>query len=157
MTAEGAIREEVRERVWSVLREVARPDSRFAWDFAEFIADYEGSREGADRLLSLADDHTCENWLVTPDNNLDPLRELLIERNTPFLMPSYGIRRGFLALDPGDVPDGEAALASVLDGMNRFADSVSLETLETGHPPLDVMVTGASFVTTDGLRVGDAP
>ena len=29
--------------VWEKLRKVARADSRFAWDFAEFIADYEGS------------------------------------------------------------------------------------------------------------------
>ncbi|WP_251329406.1 5-formyltetrahydrofolate cyclo-ligase [Haloplanus pelagicus] len=154
MTDEPSIRNEVRERVWSQLREVARPDSRFAWDFGEFIADYEGSDAGAERLLDLADDHDCESWLVTPDNNLDPLRERLIERPTPFLMPTYGIRRGFLSLDPADVPDGAAAFASVLDGMTRFAERAPLDALEADHPPLDVMVTGASFVTPDGLRMG---
>jgi len=154
MTDEPSIRNEVRERVWSQLREVARPDSRFAWDFGEFIADYEGSDAGADRLLELADDRDCGTWLVTPDNNLDPLRERLIERSIPFLMPTYGIRRGFLSLDPADVPDGQAAFAATLDGMTRFADRVPLETLEADHPPLDIMVTGASFVTPDGLRMG---
>jgi 5-formyltetrahydrofolate cyclo-ligase len=148
------VRTEVRKRVWEKLREVAVPDSRFAWDFSEFIADYEGSHSGAVRLLELAETNSWESWLVTPDNNLDPLRERLIERDMPYLMPTYGIRRGFLGLDPDDVPSGEAAFASVLDGMNRFAERQSLEELEENHPPLDVMVTGASFVTKDGLRMG---
>lgn len=33
-------KESVRERVWSELRKVAVPDSRFHLDFGEFIADY---------------------------------------------------------------------------------------------------------------------
>lgn len=148
------VRTEVRERVWEKLREVAEPDSRFAWDFGEFIADYDGSDQGAERLLDLADQQSWDSWLVTPDNNLDSLREHLIERETPYLMPTYGIRRGVLGLDPADVPPGEAAFASVLDGMNRFAERRPLEDLEAKHPSLDVMVTGASFVTRDGLRMG---
>src|SRR5258708_22383406 len=43
-------REAIRQRVWADLRHVARPDSRFHWDFAEFITDYEGSEAGADRI-----------------------------------------------------------------------------------------------------------
>ena len=149
-----SIRNDTREQVWSQLRNVARPDSRFAWDFGEFIADYEGSDDGAERLLELADDCDCETWLVTPDNNLDPLRERLIERETSYLMPSYGIRRGFLSLTPTSVPEGQAPFAATLDGMNRFADRVSLDVLEADYRPLDIMVTGASFVTPDGLRMG---
>jgi 5-formyltetrahydrofolate cyclo-ligase len=149
-----SLREDARERVWAELREVARPDSRFAWDFAEFIADYEGSDAGAERLLARADDRGHERWFLTPDNNLDPLRERLIECGTAFLMPTYGIRRGFLRLDPADVPAGQAAFAATLDGMNRFAERVPLDDLEASHPGLDVLVTGASFVTRGGLRMG---
>lgn len=154
MSDSAVSRDAVRERVWNDLREVARPDSRFAWDFAEFIADYDGSDDGAERLLTYADDQEHTTWLVTPDNNLNPLRERLIERGTPFLMPTYGIRRGFLRLDPANVPDGRAAFAATLDGMTRFAERVPLTDLEDAHPPLDCMVTGASFVTHDGLRMG---
>lgn len=149
-----SVRDEARERVWTDLREVARPDSRFAWDFAEFIADYEGSDRGAGRVLDYADERSHERWLVTPDNNLDPLRERLIDRGVAFLMPTYGIRRGFLRLDPADVPDGQAAFAATLDGMTRFAEPVPIDELEASHAGLDVMVTGASFVTRGGLRMG---
>lgn len=154
MGEETALREETRERVWSELREVARPDSRFAWDFSSFIADYEGSEDGANRLLQRAEDRGDASWFITPDNNLDPLRERLIERGESFVMPTYGIRRGFLRLDPTDVPTQQAAFAATLDGMNRFADRIELSEMESHLDPLDAMVTGASFVTGDGLRMG---
>lgn len=155
MTDNGhGIRDETRERVWSDLREVARPDSRFGWDFSSFIADYEGSDQGATRLLTRGENQGYEHWFVTPDNNLDPLRERLVERGVPFVMPTYGIRRGFLRLEPDDVPEGQAAFAGTLDGMNRFASRIELETMERTLAPLDCMITGASFVTEDGLRMG---
>ena len=39
--------DEARVQIWEKLRKVARPDSRFAWNFAEFITDYEGSDQCA--------------------------------------------------------------------------------------------------------------
>ena len=33
----------MRVQTWEALRKVARPDSRFSWEFAELITDYEGS------------------------------------------------------------------------------------------------------------------
>lgn len=144
------IRNDARERVWDELRDIASPDSRFGWDFSSFIPDYEGSDRGATRLL----ERNYDNWFVTPDNNLDPLREGLLEAQTGFVMPTYGIRRGFLELAPADVPDGLSVFAATLDGMNRFASRIPLETLENEISRLDCMVTGASFVTADGLRMG---
>lgn len=154
MTEDSPLRADTRERVWNELREVARPDSRFAWDFSSFIADYEGSDEGANRLLQLAEDRGYSTWFITPDNNLDPLRKRLIEAGTPFVMPTYGIRRGFLRLDPADVPSGQEAFAATLDGMNRYASEIPLQEMEASLEPFDCMVTGASFVTRDGLRMG---
>ena len=46
-------KEVIRQRVWNDLRHVARPDSRFHWNFAEFIADYEGSDICAQRIRAL--------------------------------------------------------------------------------------------------------
>lgn len=154
MTDESGIRDEAREQVWSKLRDVAHPDSRFGWDFSSFIADYEGSEAGADRLLQRAENHGYTGWFITPDNNLDALRERLIERGESFVMPTYGIRRGFLRLDPSEVPEGQAPFASTLDGMNRFAERMLLDDMEAKLEPFDCMVTGASFVTSDGLRMG---
>ena len=46
-------KEIIRQHVYNELRHVARPDSRFHWNFAEFIADYEGSDVGAQRIRDL--------------------------------------------------------------------------------------------------------
>jgi len=154
MADDAGLRDETRERVWSDLRAVARPDSRFAWDFSSFIADYEGSDAGATRLLERAGEPASTQWFITPDNNLDPLRERLIEAGASFVMPTYGIRRGFLRLDPSAVPAGQAAFASTLDGMNRFGERIPLSEMEDSLEPFEYMVTGASFVTGDGLRMG---
>jgi 5-formyltetrahydrofolate cyclo-ligase len=148
------VRQEYRQEVWDDLREVARPDSRFAWDFNEFIADYEGSKRGAEHIRNLGDEIGVESWFVTPDNNLDSLRESLIKDDIPFVMPSYGIRRGLLRLDSEGIPDGEETFASVLDGVNRFGEELSLTQLSEKYDQFDILVTGASFVTTDGLRMG---
>jgi 5-formyltetrahydrofolate cyclo-ligase len=41
----------VRERVFTELRKVALPDSRFHYDFGEFIADFVGSDQAIDALM----------------------------------------------------------------------------------------------------------
>jgi 5-formyltetrahydrofolate cyclo-ligase len=151
---DDGIRNDARERVWKDLRDVALPDSRFGWDFSSFIADYEGSDACATKIRTRAARRGYDSWFVTPDNNLNILREQLIEEPTEFVMPTYGIRRGFLRLVPEDVPDGQAAFASTLDGMTRFASRIELGAMERELPKLDCMVTGASFVTHDGLRMG---
>ena len=64
----------VRERVWRELRKVAVPDSRFHYDFGEFIADFEGGEEAVQRLVE-HDFYQKSNYIfITPDNCLDRLR-----------------------------------------------------------------------------------
>jgi len=42
-----------RERIWAELAKVARPDSRFHWDFSSFICDFQGSKKCSDRVLEM--------------------------------------------------------------------------------------------------------
>ena len=37
---------EARVQIWEELLRVAKPDSKFSWQFSEFICDYEGSEKG---------------------------------------------------------------------------------------------------------------
>ena len=37
---------EARVQIWEELLRVAKPDSKFSWQFSEFICDYEGQRKG---------------------------------------------------------------------------------------------------------------
>ena len=62
---------DVRARVFQDLRRVARPDSRFHFDFAEFIADFEGSEDAARRLMAHPAWEFSHFAFITPDNCLE--------------------------------------------------------------------------------------
>ena len=41
-----------RIRIWEELLKVAKSDSKFSWQFSEFICDYEGSEKGTELLTA---------------------------------------------------------------------------------------------------------
>jgi len=142
-----------RERIWTELAKVARPDSRFHWDFSSFIADFEGSDECARRIRSLDSYRMGGAVFITPDNSTEALRAQVIADGRPVLMTTYGIVRGFLALDAGSVKAGQEAYAATLDGMDRHARPVTLAQISPWGP-LRLLVTGGSAVSTNGVRFG---
>jgi 5-formyltetrahydrofolate cyclo-ligase len=143
----------IRERIWTRLRDVARPDTRFHLNFAEVIPDFEGSEAATDRLVADPAFDASSFAFVTPDNCLTDLRRRMIEAGKPFVMSTYGIYRGFLLLDPADVPPGAALYAAWLDGMEHFGKPVTLEEIaQRGR--FDWLVTGASAVSVNGVRFG---
>jgi len=87
--------DDYRERIWAELAKVARPDSRFHWDFSSFICDFEGSEKCADRVLELdaLKSRGDRQVFITPDNCLEDLRYKLIKAGIPFVMTTYGIIR----------------------------------------------------------------
>ena len=142
-----------RQRIWDRLKDVARPDARFHFKFSEFIPDFEEVEAATDRLLAIEGIAKARLVFVTPDNSMIELRRRLIMSGTPFIMPTYGMQRGFLLLEPGSVPPGLEKAAAWLDGMEHFGRSVSLEDL-THIGRFDVIATGASAVSIDGVRFG---
>lgn len=143
----------VRQKIWAKLLDVARPDTRFHYNFAEVIPDFEGSEAAIDRVTQLEAYRSCQYAFITPDNCLVDLRRRMIEQEIPFVMSTYGIYRGFVLVEPGMVPKGAELYAAWLDGMEHFGRPISLqETASKG--PFDLMVTGASAVSKDGVRFG---
>jgi 5-formyltetrahydrofolate cyclo-ligase len=142
-----------RERIWAALRRVGRPDSRFHWDFSSFIADFAGSDAATARVLELPAWREAAEVFITPDNSTELLRRAAISAGKTLLTTTYGIRRGFLRLEAGVVPAHEISYAATLDGMDRYATSVSLTRLEGGQP-LRLLVTGGSAISRNGIRFG---
>jgi 5-formyltetrahydrofolate cyclo-ligase len=142
-----------RERIWAELAEVARPDSRFHWDFSSFIADFEGSDVCAERVAELDAYRGGGLVFITPDNSTEALRMRAIDDRRPFLMTTYGLVRGFVYLEPDAVPKGEHRYAATLDGMDRYARPVSLAEIED-MAPIDLLVTGGSAISSNGVRFG---
>lgn len=143
----------VRERVWRELRRYARPDSRFHYNFSEFIPDFEGSERCAEAIRRMGIYKRSKLLFITPDNCLEILRMYAILDSKPFIMPTYGIKRGFVHLSRQLVPQGKEDFAATLDGAERFGRYVSLEEIaEMGR--IDLMITGASAVSVSGVRYG---
>src|SRR3954447_58926 len=126
-TAAQAARD-TRARVWAELRGVARPVSLFHWEFASFIPDFAGSEACTDRITALPAWAGLKDRrvFVTPDNSTEDFRRRLLLLRQPFVITTYGIVRGFLAVDPADVPPGEERYAATLDGADRYGRPLSL-------------------------------
>lgn len=145
---------EARIEIWEKLRSVARPDSRFSWEFSEFITDYEGSDKCADNLAGTEQYQKAEVIFITPDNNLEKFRERAFLDKKTVVMTNYGITRGFFLIKPGMVPEGKEELASLLDGVSRYWKHQTLAQLKASVGHIDMMVTGASAITPSGIRFG---
>jgi len=143
----------IRERVWRELRKVAKPDSRFHFDFSSFIPDFEGSDKCAEAIRNMEIYKRARNLMITPDNCLELLREYSIKDGKLVVMPTYGIKRGFVQLSRDLVPSGKEDFAATLDGAERFGKYLPISELK-GLKKIDLMVTGASVVSINGVRYG---
>lgn len=146
-------KDEARQAVWRQLRKVARPDSRFHLDFNEYIPDFEGSDAATERLTALDIYRDASTLFITPDNCLERLRAQVVRDGKTQIVSTYGIRRGLIELKPEDVPQNMAAYAVLLDLIEQMGRRLSLSDLRQGHR-LDLIVTGASVVSMDGIRFG---
>ena len=108
-----------RVKIWEELLKVARPDSKFSWQFSEFIADYEGSDKGAALLASTDMYKNAKVIFITPDNNLEKLRETAFRDKKTVVLTNYGITSGFslIRLSPSR-REGGGCLP--LDGVSRY-------------------------------------
>jgi 5-formyltetrahydrofolate cyclo-ligase len=139
--------------VWDRLREVARPDSRLHFDFAHIHPDFEGSDQAAKRLLDEGIAADPALVFAVPDGAVQSARELLLRRGARILLSTYCMRRGFRLLDPGRIDAADYAFAATLDGVERFGIEVTVaEMAKLG--PLDLVLTGAAAVSSNGTRVG---
>lgn len=144
----------VRERVWTELRKVAVADSRFHFDFGEFIADFEGGEAAVDRLIDNPYYRDARLIFITPDNCLDRLRLQALKDGKLVLMTTYSIKRGFWLLDPKKIDPETYLYASTLDGMERVGQHMTLADIQTKLPNVDYMVTGTGAINLDGVRFG---
>ena len=138
---------EARVQIWEELLRVAKPDSKFSWQFSEFICDYEGSEKGTALLTATDMYKNARVIFITPDNNLETLREQAFRDKKTVVMTNYGITRGFFLIRPGQIPEGKEEIASLLDGVSRYWKHQTLAQLKEAVGHIDMMVTGASAMT----------
>lgn len=143
----------VRRLVWSRLSKVARPDSRFDLDLSLFVPDYEGSDRCEAQLLDLEAMRQATTVFVAPDNSLEGFRAKAMGLGKRLLVPTYGMKRGFVLLDGPRIDPARFELAATLDGMERIGRVLTLDDLRS-LGKVDVVVTGAVAATTQGVHFG---
>ncbi|MCJ1245524.1 hypothetical protein MMC30_002728 [Trapelia coarctata] len=144
----------VREKVWKELRKVAFPDSRFDFDFSEFIADFEGSSEALTRLTELSCYKNARTIFIAPDNCLDVLRLRALRDGKLILMTTYAIRRGFRLLNPSEIDPSRYEFAATLDGAEKVARPITLFEILDEKMGIELMVTGTGAINMEGVRFG---
>lgn len=150
----GDHKSQVRKEVWSALRKVALPDSRFHFDFSSFIANFEGSSIATEKLIALACYHSAKVVFITPDNCLEGLRLATLQAGKTILTTTYAIKRGFWLLDPATIPPQRYEYASTLDGLEKLARPVKLASIAAENVKVDLMVTGTGAINMEGVRFG---
>lgn len=140
---------EIRARMLTV----ARPDSRFDMDLDSFIPAFPGIEAASSAAAATEMFQAARTLFVTPDNAMQPLRRLALAAGKTIVMPTYGLRRGFLSLGPANVDPALALYASWGDGAEHFGAFVPIAEV-SAIGPLDLCLVGAATVTTAGRRFG---
>ncbi|MCB9423261.1 MAG: GntR family transcriptional regulator [Ardenticatenaceae bacterium] len=143
----------LRQLIWDQLRQVAIPDSRFHWNFEEFVPDFAGSEQCVLSIRNMEWYQESKILFVAPDNSLTKVRQQAIEDQKTLIVATYALARGFHLIVPGNVPAGLEHFAATLDGLEIFSKTISLEDiLPLGK--IDLLITGISLVTDKGVRWG---
>lgn len=139
----------IRER----LRAVALPDSRFDMDLDRFIPAFEDVDAATRRAVGRPAFHSAKTIFVTPDNSMQEFRYLALAAGKTLVIPTYGLRRGFLRISLESYDTSLALYASWGDGIEHFGLPVAVEDL-SALGSIDLIVAGAAAVTANGLRFG---
>ena len=145
--------ERVRRVVWQRLVEVARPDSRFDLDLRQFVPDFADRSRADAEVLAQGEWAGAQTIFMMPDNSLRELRLHALTGGKRLVVPTFGLRRGFVLLDGGLMNDEDKSLAATLDGMEQLGHRIGPGDLgRIEH--VDLVVTGATAATTDGRVIG---
>ena len=144
---------DLRQQVWQELRKVAKPDSRFHWEFENFVPDFENSYKCVKSIREMNWYKNSKIIFLAPDNSLTEMRKRAIEDGKHLIVATHAIVRGFRSIDASAVPQGCEAFAATLDGIESFGKPISLEDIKK-LPGIDLLITGISLVTESGVRWG---
>jgi len=114
------------------------------------IPNFIGAEEAARRLSRQAEFKSARIVKVNPDSPQRKVRTAVLSSGKILIMPSPRLRKGFVILDSGKIPEGLFSGASTIRGAFRYGQFCSLRDL----PKIDLVVAGSVAVSMDGVRIG---
>lgn len=144
---------QLRALVRDHLAAIAVPDSRWHLDVLRFVPDFNGSDLAQKRISEHPSFAAASTVFIAPDNSLTALIESALDSGKRVVVPTYGMRRGMVLLDPAEVGAADRPFASTLDGLERFGRNLDVAGLRS-LGSVDVLVSGGLAFTTHGIHVG---
>ncbi|MDH5362648.1 MAG: 5-formyltetrahydrofolate cyclo-ligase [Aigarchaeota archaeon] len=142
------IKEKIRERVWELMER--RNIARFPRPVVGRIPNFEGADRAAKRLADLPVFQRAEVLKVNPDSPQRWVRQAALFQGKKLVMPTPRLKRGFLLLDPANIPGSGLRAASTISGAFVNGKPVKLRDL----PRVDLVVAGSVAVSPEGARIG---
>ena len=148
-TDAGKAKKELRERIWSALRELGAarfPGARHR------IPNFTGAEAAAVRLAETPRFRRAGVLKSNPDLPQRPVRHLALQagKRVYLAAPRLAADKPFVLLDPARLPPDRLWHASSIRGAMELGRPVSIRQMR----PIDLIVTGCVGVGTDGARLG---
>jgi len=142
------LREGLRRRVWDLLEE--RGVAVFPRPVHGRIPSFKGADEAAARLINELKGKRIEAVFVNPDAPQAPVRRRFLEEGVKIYVSTPRISKGFILLDPINIPRTSYGVASTIGGMFKYG--------VVAHPRemdfIDIFIAGSVVVDYRGGRLG---
>lgn len=138
-------KQEIRERIWSEMER--KGIATFPLPCFGRIPNFKGAEVAALKLQSIDEYKDAHVIMISPDSPQTPVRRLALLDGKLLVMPTPGLKSGYLIIRPERVK-GKEKEASTIRGAFKHGE------LTNAPPTLDLIVEGSVAVDLDGYRLG---
>jgi len=138
-------KQEIREKIWSEMEE--KGIATFPLPCFGRIPNFKGAEVTALKLRSIDESKDASSVMIGPDSPQAPVRRLALLDGKLLVMPTPGLKSGYLIIRPERVK-GKEKEASTIKGAFKHGELIN------APPPLDLIVEGSVAVDLDGHRLG---
>jgi len=143
-----SLRKDIRNRIWNLME--SRNIAVFPRPVYGRIPNFIGAEEAAKKFVSSDLFAKAMVIKVNPDAPQRPVREAVLRANKILIMPTPRISKGFLILNPRNIPGYLYREASTIKGAFRYGVSIEPDEI----PEIDIIVAGSVAVSIYGERLG---
>ncbi len=148
----GDEKELIRKRIWDKMAE--KGIARFPLPPHGRIPNFRGAERCAEYLKSLKEWKEAEIVKINPDSPQRGVRLRALKEGKTLLMPTPGIREGFLILNPESIPGSKLWESVTIKGAFRFGKKLKTADEISGIGRVDFIVEGSVAVNRHGQRLG---
>lgn len=138
-------KQEIREKIWSEMEK--KGIATFPLPCFGRIPNFKGAEVATLKLRSIDEYKDASSVMIGPDSPQAPVRRLALLDGKLLIMPTPGLKSGYLIIRPERVK-GKEKEASTIRGAFKHGELIN------APPPLDLIVEGSVAVDLDGYRLG---